>query len=108
MNDRRITTFLIVNGPVWLFFLLALGIGFVEIMYFAHLKIWIKIGLGIVCWQMVCACVMLLIDYPRKLRLLERFVTSPNITSNPKRLLKPLRQTICGCFLAWAIEMNLR
>jgi hypothetical protein len=88
--------------------LLAVTIALVSINWFAYVSTGLKIGLGIVCWQMVCACVMLLIDYPRKLRLLERFVTSPNITSNPKRLLKPLRQTICGCFLAWAIEMNLR
>ncbi|MCF7815201.1 MAG: hypothetical protein K9N40_12050 [Candidatus Cloacimonetes bacterium] len=101
-------TFFIINGPVWIIFCLANLIFYLFISNILAQELWLKIGLGILCWQLICSGIMLLIDYPRKLKILIRLTSNSNTIKNYQRFLQPLRQTICGIFLAWAVKYNIK
>ncbi len=92
------------NGPVWILLLLSFIILILGISTAASRSVWLSIGLGIFFWQLLCAGIMLLIDYPRKQRILKRLIQNSRLAENADRILKPLRHTICGIFLAWAVE----
>lgn len=107
MHLHKMRSFFIINMPVWLIFGLIIMAAATGLNFYLSASIWLKTVVLVIMWQLLCAGVMLLLDYPRKYLLFERLTRRIADSKNcANRILKPVKQTICGLFLAWAVQLD--
>ena len=106
LTDTR--KFIIINAPVWQVLTIGCCIGLYIFPRFYSLPVWLNIACCIIIWQCLSAAIMLLLDYKRKRKVFTRILGSTHDIKKIRTMLKPLRKTICGLFVAVAVLVEYR
>ena len=100
-----IKDFLIINIPVWLFYLFSIT-ALIFFFFFNGIIKYIILCFG---WWCFCGGVLVLTDYKRKKNLYLKIIRQAK--NNKRRLIKltdPLKDTICGFVLNLAIIQRVK